>query len=415
MFNYLEREINKEIWRNKAMLEKEIQGILDSNSLLDMANRYTIMEKKRENLYLGRCPFHFQDTSTFLVDTSLQEFHCIECGRKGNAITFAEYCNMTFPQIMGFFKIEKPAMDIVKRNIFYGIYNEAAKYYYLSMKNTEKGYNIAYKYFHKERGISDNIINKFGLGFADRRGLYNHLRKAGYKDDIIFESGLCIKSENGSKYDYFRSRVMIPIIDAEGRICGFGGRTTGDAKPKYINSSESIIFDKSRILFGLNFAKESSRAGFICCEGYMDTISLHQYGFDNAVASLGTAFTIDHATILKNYTDIIWLAYDSDEAGVNATLKNIELLREVGINAKVINMLPYKDPDEFLKNLGSDEFEKRISEAKDGICFEIDYLYNQYKNKINTFKKEVTKKLLTVIRNTNDINKYVVYVNNYLR
>ncbi len=208
---------------------------------------------------------------------------------------------------------------------------------------------------------------------------------------------------------------MIPILDINGKVIAFGGRVLGDGKPKYINTSDTPVFDKSRTLFAINIAKKSRRKGFICCEGYMDVISMHQAGFDNAVASLGTAFTFGHANIIKRYANDVYLAYDSDEAGVAATLKVIAILREVGVNARVINMRPYKDPDELIFAIGSEGFEERISKAESAMMFEARILserYNQNDPQERTaFQNELAKKL-AVIEDVLERNNYIDAVAN---
>jgi DNA primase len=276
----------------------------------------------------------------------------------------------------------------------------AAAYFHYLLKHSEHGKN-AYNYF-KNRGLSDEIINSFGLGYSDiyRDDLYKYLRSKGYTDSQLKDSGLVTIDEKDGGTDKFWNRAMIPILDINSKVIGFGGRVMGDAKPKYINTSDTVIFDKSRNLFAMNIARRSRRKGFICCEGYMDVISMHQAGFDNAVASLGTAFTFGHANILKRYTNEVYLAYDSDGAGVAATMKVIAILRELGISARVINMRPYKDPDEFIQALGSEAFEERINKAESAIMFEVRMLSENYNQndpeEKTTFQKETAKKLALI-------------------
>ena len=229
------------------------------------------------------------------------------------------------------------------------------------------------------RGLSEETIRHFGLGYAGQGGneLYRYLKSQGYADQVLKETGLFKMDERGV-YDKFWNRVMFPIMDINNRVIGFGGRVMGDAKPKYLNSPETKLFNKSKNLFGLNYAKLGKKKNIILCEGYMDVIAMHQAGFTNAVASLGTAFTSEQAVILRRYTDEVLLTYDSDQAGVKAALRAIPMLRDAGINARIVHMEPYKDPDEFIKGLGSEEFEKRMAEAQNAFLFEIDVLRKSY-------------------------------------
>ena len=232
----------------------------------------------------------------------------------------------------------------------------------------------------KDRKLSDETITAFGLGYSNKFSddLYKYLRKKGYSEELIRQAGLINTDERQGVYDKFWNRVMFPIMDVNSRVIGFGGRVMGDAKPKYLNSPETAVFDKSRNLYGLNRARTSRKPYFLLCEGYMDVIALHQAGFTNAVASLGTALTPGHASLIKRYVREVYLTYDSDDAGTRAALRAVPILREAGITAKVIRMDPYKDPDEFIKNLGAEEYQRRIDEARNGFLFSIDMLSRDY-------------------------------------
>lgn len=243
-------------------------------------------------------------------------------------------------------------------------------------------------------------MQKFGLGYSDQYSddLYRYLRKKGYDDDILKDSGLITIDEVRGGHDKFWNRAMFPIMDVHNRVIGFGGRVMGDGEPKYLNSPETRIFDKSRNLYGLNIARTTRKSQLLLCEGYMDVIALHQAGFDNAVASLGTALTSGHANLLKRYTKEVYLTYDSDGAGVKAALRAIPILKEVGIVTKVINMRPYKDPDEFIKALGAEEYQKRIDEAENSFLFEIRIMQENYDmndpESKTAFYNEIAQKLL---------------------
>ena len=230
------------------------------------------------------------------------------------------------------------------------------------------------------RGLSEETMRKFGLGYSDKfsDGLYRYLKSKGYQDERLRESGLFNVDERHGMYDKFWNRVIFPIMDVNNRVIGFGGRVMGDGKPKYLNSPETKIFDKSRNLYGLNIARTTRKKYLILCEGYMDVISMHQAGFTNAVASLGTALTSGHASLLKRYTQEVLLLYDSDEAGVRAALRGIPILREAGVNSRVVNLHPYKDPDEFIKNMGPEAFEERLNQASDSFLFRVSIAESEF-------------------------------------
>ena len=243
-------------------------------------------------------------------------------------------------------------------------------------------------------------MQKFGLGYSDQYSddLYRYLKSKGYQDEILKESGLITYDEVRGGHDKFWNRAMFPIMDVHNHVIGFGGRVMGDGEPKYLNSPETKIFDKSRNLYGLNIARSTRKDQLLLCEGYMDVIALHQAGFDNAVASLGTALTSGHANLLKRYTKEVYLTYDSDGAGVKAALRAIPILKEVGIVTKIINMRPYKDPDEFIKALGAEEYQKRIDNAENSFLFEIRIMESDYDmddpESKTAFYNEIAKKLL---------------------
>ena len=277
------------------------------------------------------------------------------------------------------------------------INKEAARYFYTLLRNDRGKHALAY---FQKRELSEETMKKFGLGYSDQYSddLYRYLRKKGYDDDILKDSGLITIDEVRGGHDKFWNRAMFPIMDVHNRVIGFGGRVMGDGEPKYLNSPETRIFDKSRNLYGLNIARTTRKNQLLLCEGYMDVIALHQAGFDNAVASLGTALTSGHANLLKRYTKEVYLTYDSDGAGVKAALRAIPILKEVGIVTKVINMRPYKDPDEFIKALGAEEYQKRIDEAENSFLFEIRIMQENYDmndpESKTAFYNEIARKLL---------------------
>ena len=385
-----------------------IEEVQDKNDIVDVVSSYVKLQKKG-GTYFGLCPFHNEKSPSFSVSPSKQMFYCFGCGVGGSVYTFLmKYENATFPEAIKMLadragvalpEIQMSEEDKRKRDLKMSVLEinkEAAKFYFYNLKG-EKG-EIGRNYFNK-RQLSVDTINKFGLGYSGKYsdGLYTYLKQKGYKDDILKETGLFTYSEQ-KVYDKFFNRVMFPIMDVNSKVIGFGGRVMGEGEPKYLNSPETKVFDKSRNLYGLNIARSTRRPNMIICEGYMDVIALHQAGFNNAVASLGTAFTSGQASLLKRYTKEILLTYDRDGAGVKAALRAIPMLKAVGMTIRVINMRPYKDPDEFIKNLGADEFQKRIDTAQNYFIYEVNALRNNYSmnnpQDVNDFYNEVAKKLL---------------------
>lgn len=388
--------------------EEQIEEVRSRSDIVSVIGRYVRL-KRTGSGYTGLCPFHNEKTPSFHVNPARQMYKCFGCGVGGNVLTFVmEYENLTFPEAMEMLA-EQAGIDLPKQEMtaqqkqqegirltLLEINKKAARYYFALLKSPRG--KVGYDYL-TGRGLTDETILHFGLGFAGQGGgeLYQYLKKEGYSDQILKETGLFKMDERGV-YDKFWNRVMFPIMDVNNRVIGFGGRVMGDAKPKYLNSPETKIFDKSRNLFGLNYAKRGKRNNMILCEGYMDVIALHQAGFTNAVASLGTAFTEQQANLIRRYTDEVLLTYDSDGAGVKAVMRAIPMLRRAGITGKVIHMEPYKDPDEFIKNLGADEFEKRIEEAQNSFFFEIEVTKRNYSmsdpDQKTKFIHEIARKLL---------------------
>ena len=388
--------------------EEQIEEVRSRSDIVSVIGRYVRL-KRAGSGYTGLCPFHNEKTPSFHVNPARQMYKCFGCGVGGNVLTFVmEYENLTFPEAMEMLAqeagIELPKQEMTAqqkqqeslRQTLLEINKKAARYYFALLKSPrgKPGYD-----YLTGRGLSDETILHFGLGYAGQGGgeLYQYIKKEGYSDSVLKETGLFKMDERGA-YDKFWNRVMFPIMDANNRVIGFGGRVMGDAKPKYLNSPETKIFDKSRNLFGLNYAKRGKRSNMILCEGYMDVIALHQAGFTNAVASLGTAFTEQQANLIRRYTDEVLLTYDSDGAGIKAAMRAIPMLRRAGITGKVIHMEPYKDPDEFIKNLGAEEFEKRMEEAQNSFFFEIEVIKKNYSmsdpEQKTKFIHETARKLL---------------------
>lgn len=386
-----------------------IEEIRLKNDIVDVISGYVKLQRKGSS-YFGLCPFHNEKSPSFSVSPGKQMYYCFGCGAGGNVFTFVmEYENYSFPEAVKFLA-DRVGVDLPEQE-----YNEemkkqqdlksrildlnkmAANYFYFQLRQ-ESG-KLAMEYL-KGRELSDETIKGFGLGYANKYSddLYLYLKKKGISDELLSQSGLMNVDEKHGMYDKFWNRVIFPIMDVNGRVIGFGGRVMGDGKPKYLNSPETKVFDKSRNLYGLYIARTSRKKNLLVCEGYMDVISLHQAGFKNAVASLGTALTTQHASLLKRYTEEVVLTYDSDEAGMKAALRAIPILKAAGLSAKVLDMKPYKDPDEFIKALGAEAFQDRIDHAVNSFFFEIDVLQKSYQmddpESKTEFYNQVAKRLL---------------------
>lgn len=388
--------------------EEVIEEVRTRNDIVDIISGYVKLQKKGSN-YFGLCPFHHEKSPSFSVSQSKQMYHCFGCGVSGNVFTFVmEYENYTFREAVELLAdrsgVKLPKMEYSKeakaqadlRAALLEINKMAANYFYYQLKQPQGQQGCQYL---MGRGLTEQTIRRFGLGYSNKTSndLYQFLRSKGYEDSILKETGLVTIEERGAR-DKFWNRVMFPIMDVNNRVIGFGGRVMGEGEPKYLNSPETKLFDKSRNLYGLNYARLSREKFILLCEGYMDVIAMHQAGFTNAVASLGTAFTSQHAALLKRYTDQVVLTYDSDGAGVKAALRAIPILKSVGMSVRVLNMRPYKDPDEFIKNLGPEAFRQRIAEARNSFLFEIDTIRQQYSmedpEQKTAFYNETARKLL---------------------
>ncbi len=359
-----------------------IEEVRMKNDIVDVVSQYVKLTR-RGSSYFGLCPFHNEKTPSFSVTPAKQMYYCFGCGAGGNVFNFVmEYENYSFGEALSHLAeragVELPRIEYSqaarakaeKRATLLEINKEAGRYFYYQLRR-ENG-KTAYAYL-KGRGLSEETIRKFGLGYSDKysNDLYQYLKSKNYSDELLRESGLFNVDERQGMYDKFWNRVIFPIMDVNNRVIGFGGRVMGEGKPKYLNSPETQIFDKGRNLYGLNIARTTRKNYLILCEGYMDVISMHQAGFTNAVASLGTALTSGHASLIKRYTQEVLLLYDSDQAGVKAALRAIPILREAGVNSRIVNLRPHKDPDEFIKAEGAEAFEKRLEAAMDSFMFRI--------------------------------------------
>ncbi|MBR2189367.1 MAG: DNA primase [Eubacterium sp.] len=366
-----------------------IEEVRAGSDIVDLVSEYVRL-KRRGSSWFGLCPFHNEKSPSFSVSRDKQMYYCFGCGAGGNVYTFLmQYENRTFQEAVQFLAdragITLPEIEMSpaaqheadRKKRLLEIQKEAAKYFYAKLRMPAGKQAMEYL---TGRALDGGTIQRFGLGYADKysNDLYRYLSGKGYDDQILADSGLFYMDEQKGAHDKFWNRVMFPIMDAGGHVIGFGGRIMGDGKPKYLNSPETPVFDKSRNLYGLQIARKSRGREMIVCEGYMDVIAMHQAGFTNAVASLGTSLTSGHCSLLKRYAERILLLYDSDDAGIRAALRAIPMLREAGLASRVVHLEPYKDPDEFIRQMGAEAFQERLDQAENSFLFEIRMLERDY-------------------------------------
>ena len=359
-----------------------IEEVRSRNDIVDIISPYVKLTRRGSSLF-GLCPFHNEKTGSFSVSPAKQMYYCFGCGAGGNVFTFLmQYENYTFQEALKVLAdragVKLPEVDYSreaqeesdKRSALLEINKQAAKYYVHMLRSPAGSRAMEYL---KGRGLTNEIITGFGLGYADRysNDLYRYMKNQGCADELLQESGLFLFDEKRGVSDKFWNRVMFPIMDANSRVIGFGGRVMGDGKPKYLNSPETKIFDKSRNLYGLHTARRTRKKNLIICEGYMDVIAMHQAGYTNAVASLGTALTSQQCSLLGRFTREVLVIYDMDDAGVRAALRAVPMLREAGLNAKVVDLRPHKDPDEFIRTEGKEAFEDRLNKAENSFLFQV--------------------------------------------
>ncbi len=366
-----------------------IEDIKFRNNIENVVSSYITLKRAGSN-FNGSCPFHSEKTPSFTVFPATQSFYCFGCGAGGDAITFvmrmenldyvsairllASRSGINIPE-----NISPNGKKEVGRQRILDMNKEAARFFRDSLFDEKVG-KIARDYLIEKRQLSPSIIKHFGLGYAPNNfgALHDHLKKAGYTDEEMVVGFLCGKGKNNSVYDYFRNRVMFPIIDVSGNIVAFGGRVMDNSEPKYLNTSDTPAFKKSKNLFALNYAKNHCENTMILCEGYMDVIALHSAGFENAVATLGTAITSEQARIFSRYTKKVVISYDSDQAGQRAADKAFRLLQEVGVDVKILKTEGAKDPDEFIKKFGKERFSSLIDNSKTRFEFETDKILAKY-------------------------------------
>ena len=360
--------------------EETIEKIKQENDIVDVISDVVKLKRSGRN-YMGLCPFHNEKSPSFSVSQDKQIYKCFGCGEAGNVLTFVmkqknlnfiEACKLlaeraNIPLCLGNGEESKV---VKKKNLLYKVNVAAARYFFSNLQRDSKA-----KEYFSNRGIKDLTIKRFGLGYSKDgwQNLRYYLNKQGFSDELILEAGLIIRSQKGTLYDRFRNRVMFPVFNIKGDVIGFGGRVLDDSKPKYLNSPETLVFQKGTNLYGLNFAIKNKLEDryFIIVEGYMDLISLHQYGITNVVASLGTALTVNQARLLKRYADKVIISYDADVAGQTATIRGLDILREAGFDVRVLQIPQGKDPDEFVRSNGKDAFLKLVNNAEDLISYKL--------------------------------------------
>ncbi len=397
--------------------EEIIQKIKEENDIVDIVSEVVTLKKTGKN-YLGRCPFHSEKTPSFTVSSEKQIYKCFGCGEAGNVISFVmKTRNMSFPEAV---KLLGEKVGIVvddadlsgkssaaneKFKRMYDINIQAARYFYTNLKR----FKAPYEYL-KGRGITDETIKKFGIGFAldNWQGIRSYLKQRGFSEKEILELGLTTKNEKGNIYDRFRNRIIFPVFNVSGRVIGFGGRVLDDSKPKYLNSPETPIFHKGTNLYGLNLAIKNNLARtVIMVEGYMDVISLSQQGVTNVVATLGTALTEGQCKLLKRYIDTVIVSFDSDVAGQNATIRGLEILQKSGFDLKILQIPSGKDPDEFIRSFGKEKFLNLV----DGALPIIDFKLRIAEKGIDFSKQEMVikylKKVINVLKDLDPLEKAV--------
>ena len=368
----------------------EIKSVAD---IVSVIGDYVELKRAGSN-YVGLCPFHNEKTPSFSVSPSKGIFHCFGCGVGGDVISFImQKEGLSYPEAIKFLAdklgilVETNEVNKEKyehRKKLFEINNEAKLFYYKNLL-----INDIPKDYIKKRNLNNNLINKFIIGYADgKNSLYRHLLQKGYQKDDIIEVGLINQDEKGNVYDKFRNRLMFPIIDIRGNVIGFGGRALADSRAKYMNSPQSLAYDKSKNVYGVSNLKNSTKVGkIILVEGYMDVISLTNYGFDYAIASLGTSLTHDQAKLIKRYCKNIYICYDGDSAGQNATSRAIEIFKEHDISPNIIVIPDNMDPDDYIKQYGNESFDRLIDNAVDSVIYEYKKILQKYD--INDVKEKI--------------------------
>ena len=389
------------------------------NRIEEVISMYVTLKRAGSRL-VGLCPFHSEKTPSFTVFTDTNSYHCFGCGAGGDVITFVMAAeNLDYLGALEFLcnrvGMKMPDTDGEKsesgrRRRFYDMNREAARFFYSSL--SKPGAEKAVDYLLNKRKLPKSAITRFGLGYAPDsfNALRNHMVSLGYKDEELKEAFLCGKSKNGRYFDYFRGRIMFPIIDNFGNVIAFGGRAIGDVQPKYLNSSDTPVFKKSRNLYSLNFARTCCSEELILCEGYMDVIGVNLAGLSNAVATLGTALTTDQARIMAKYTKKVVIAYDSDGAGTAATKRAIPMLTEAGLEVRVLHMDGAKDPDEYVQKFGAEKFRALVAESEGKLEFLLGSVMKKYNVDIPDEKIKAAEELCGIAADIESSIEREVYI-----
>ena len=403
--------------------ENFVQEVLDRTNIEELVGRYVTLKKTGSNL-VGLCPFHSEKTPSFTVSPDKKMFFCFGCHAGGSAITFVQKAeNMEFVDAVAFLadraglpmpresEVHTPGESVSRKRVLEANL-EAAKFFRACLFDPAIG-APGMAYFREKRGLSDATIKHFGLGYApDTIGsLTDYMHKKGFTDEELQVAFLCGKSrKTGRSYDYFRGRVMFPILDTSGNVVAFGGRVLDDSKPKYLNTSDTPAFKKSNHLFALNFARHSGAERMILCEGYMDVIAMHAAGFENAVATLGTAITPNHARIFSKYTKQVVISYDADDAGQAAAKKAMQILGEVGIDVRVLRVEGAKDPDEYIRKFGAERFSRLLDASRTGFEYQLDTILKRHDLSVGQEKIKASSELCTVIAEYSSAVEREVYL-----
>lgn len=377
-----------------------LDELVTRNPIEDVVGQYVAMTRRGSNLF-GLCPFHGEKTASFSVAPDKGIYYCFGCHKGGGVVNFImEIESLSYPDAVRYLA-KRAGLDVPEDEQYQSRYRqqerlwalckEAARFFHEQLYGPAGAQGLEYA---RRRGLTQNTLTRFGVGFAPNAwtGLLDAMKKKNYTEDELLEAGLALRHQTkGTVYDRFRNRLMFPIIDVRGHVIGFGGRVMDDSTPKYLNSPETLIFNKRKNLFGMNLAKKTKAGRIILVEGYMDAVALHQYGFDCAVASLGTALTEDQVNLLSKYTDQVVLIYDGDEAGQNATRRAMPMLEKSGLQMRVLRMQGAKDPDEFLKKFGADRFKLLLEGAENQMEYQLQALARKYDLNLDDQKVEFLK------------------------
>ena len=400
-----------------AIPEKFIQDLVDRSDIVDVVSSYVRLSKRSGANMFGLCPFHSEKTPSFSVSPDKQIYHCFGCGKGGGVISFImEIESLSYPEAVAFLAKragmqmpeETDSAEGRKRARMLALNRDAARWFYAQLSTPQGAGAVAYI---QKRGISPAMVKNFGLGAAPDSwdGLRNAMRDKGYTDNELFDAGLVKRGRQGGFYDAFRNRLMFPVIDVRGNVIGFSGRILGDGEPKYLNSPETLTFNKSRNLFALNLAKKSKSGYIILSEGNIDVVSLHQAGFDSAVASLGTSLTPEQARLLSRYTSEVIIAYDGDGAGLKASQRAIGILEKLDIKVRVLRLTGAKDPDELIKTKGPEAFRKLLEGSENQMDYRLRAIREKYDLNVTEQKSDYLREAVELLARLPDEVRRQVY------